>query len=264
MFTSIRFVRALDFAFREDPKDVLWVLLGRRGLQRLVKQVRRERYRFFRTGRLHYEQLGRWFGVSPQVIRELAEEAASIVSTIAQQWPAEEGNLGHLKGALALYVVTRLAKPEIMVETGVAAGISSAFALDAMDRNGKGILYSIDVKNYDHAHIPEEMPTGAMIPANLRHRWKLVQGNSRRLLRELLVEVDAIDVFLHDSLHTREQMLWEYTVAWEALRVNGLLLSDNVEQHKAFQEFCAGKKAPFMLGHSVWRGPHLGIARKMR
>ena len=44
-----------------------------------------------------------------------------------------------------LYFIVRMADPEIMVETGVARGVSSWTILNAMHRNGKGKLYSIDL-----------------------------------------------------------------------------------------------------------------------
>lgn len=46
-----------------------------------------------------------------------------------------------------------------------------------------------------------------------------------------------IDLFLHDSLHTYEQMMFEYRVAWPYIRVKGVLLSDDVGCNEAFKKF---------------------------
>src|SRR3954465_14183463 len=43
-----------------------------------------------------------------------------------------------------LYGITRALRPEIVIETGVAAGISSCFLIAALIENGSGRLYSID------------------------------------------------------------------------------------------------------------------------
>src|SRR5579862_4942290 len=43
------------------------------------------------------------------------------------------------------YVVVRALMPDVMVETGVCNGKSSAFVLNAMDHNGRGHLHSIDL-----------------------------------------------------------------------------------------------------------------------
>lgn len=47
-------------------------------------------------------------------------------------------------GAL-VYAIVRVLKPEIVVETGVASGLSSAYILQALEENRKGKLYSIDL-----------------------------------------------------------------------------------------------------------------------
>ena len=44
-----------------------------------------------------------------------------------------------------LYATVRVARPDIVVETGVGSGVSSTFFLSAMEANGVGRLYSIDL-----------------------------------------------------------------------------------------------------------------------
>ena len=44
-----------------------------------------------------------------------------------------------------IYVIVRLLRPNCIVETGVAAGVSSTFILEALNRNDRGELYSIDL-----------------------------------------------------------------------------------------------------------------------
>lgn len=43
-----------------------------------------------------------------------------------------------------LYALARETKPDIVVETGVASGVSSYAILQAMEDNGKGLLYSVE------------------------------------------------------------------------------------------------------------------------
>src|SRR5688500_12760767 len=49
--------------------------------------------------------------------------------------------------AAELYVIVRAAKPKVVVETGVASGISSAHILLALAANESGTLHSIDFPN---------------------------------------------------------------------------------------------------------------------
>jgi predicted O-methyltransferase YrrM len=258
----------LDTSFRERPTDVLWPLLGPRGFQHLLHHVRRERYRHFAIGTLDAEALARLFGVTGAAVRGLAEESIDIRRTVAMRWPEEAGNLGHLKGAVALYVLCRLAQPSRVVETGVASGISTSFILEAMVRNSggwlepsRGRVVSVDVKNAEQIHIPAARETGWMIPASVRDSWELVVGDSRNVLIDVLARTRPLDMFLHDSLHTPEHQRWEYELGWEALRPDGFLLSDNVETG-AFSAFCREKNVPAIVVHRVWRGPQLGITRK--
>ena len=46
---------------------------------------------------------------------------------------------------IPLYFLVRELKPEKIIETGVHRGVSSLFILQALEDNGKGELYSIDL-----------------------------------------------------------------------------------------------------------------------
>jgi Methyltransferase domain len=140
-----------------------------------------------------------------------------------------------------LYCVARRLKPEIMVETGVAGGVSSFAILQAFEENGKGMLFSIDMPNATH-QLPAGQQAGFLVPERLRKRWRLTLADSRNELPRLLDELKEIDVFCHDSLHTYDHMLFEYELVWPYLRHGGVLLSDDVQENSAFRDFCDSKK----------------------
>ena len=54
---------------------------------------------------------------------------------------------------------------------------------------------------------------GWLVPENLQKRWILRLGYAREVLPQLKKEMDSIDIFLHDSLHTYEHMTFEYEFA---------------------------------------------------
>jgi predicted O-methyltransferase YrrM len=126
-------------------------------------------------------------------------------------------------GCEFLYLLVRAAKPQVVVETGVLYGASSAAILAALARNGRGVLYSIDLGNPPH-----EPPHDFFIPSALQDRWHLIIGDSRRELPALLARLGTVDLFHHDSLHTVEHMMWEYATAWRYLSPRGVLSSDDV------------------------------------
>ena len=138
----------------------------------------------------------------------------------------------------ALYLLTRLTKPDCVIETGVASGASSAYILRAMHDNARGTLHSIDLPPDD---LSDGKATGWIVPDSLKNRWHLYIGDSKELLKPLLSETGQIDCFLHDSLHTYDHMLWEFRTAWEYLCPGGLLLSHDVGRNRAFFDFMKEK-----------------------
>ncbi len=130
----------------------------------------------------------------------------------------------------------RAFQPETVVETGVANGVSSAYILLALQKNERGALHSVGLN--DPQYLPVGKPLGWIVPESLRSRWNLLVGDSRGLLPPLLAKLGTIDVFIHDSLHIYDHMLWEYRTAFPFLRPGGLLFSDDAAWNSAFPEFC--------------------------
>jgi hypothetical protein len=176
------------------------------------------------------------------------------------QWPADSVL------ARCCYLVCRLLKPAVVVETGVAYGVSSAFALRALEENGYGALHSVDLPPLRWGYATF---WGVAIPETLKVRWTLHRGSSARILPGLLEELGPVGVFLHDSLHTRRNMRREFEAIWPRLQIGGVLLADDVERNRAFGElrsknpelWCAvrdvevqplhGRAAPVVFGIAV-------------
>jgi len=173
---------------------------------------------------------------------------------------------GFIPFAEIYYIICRLLEPDLVIETGVMHGISTTFILQALDDNGKGILYSIDAPRADytsggyfvHHRLPRNFQPGWIIPNTLRKRWKLVLGDSRQELPLLLSRLPKIDIFLHDSEHTYELMQFEYNKSWPRLKVGGLLLSDDVDRSAAFSEFLQRRA---IGSHSTLLGKLGGVSK---
>jgi predicted O-methyltransferase YrrM len=162
---------------------------------------------------------------------------------------------------LLLYLLVRKYKPDVFVETGVARGVSSAYILCAMKENGKGHLYSIDlpaklasadsnqlidkqIYQLADGQIHHNYEVGYFVPEYLKDSWTLILGDARQELPQLLDKLGKVDIFLHDSLHTYDHMMFEYQTAYPHIVEGGLLLSDDVLWNRAFYDFCKkqGKK----------------------
>lgn len=145
--------------------------------------------------------------------------------------------------ARCCYLMCRLLEPDVVVETGVAYGVSSAFVLRALEENGRGVLHSVDLPPLRREY---GRFWGMAVDQALKDRWVLYRGASARVLPRLLEELEAVDVFVHDSLHTYRNMRREFEAVWPRLRPGGALVADDVERNRAFGEL--RRKNP-----SLWR-----------
>lgn len=150
------------------------------------------------------------------------------------------------------YVICRALRPRVVVETGVGSGVTTSFILQALAANNEGHLWSIDLPP-----IGAEQFAGSFVPQTLRNRWTMLRGRSRDLLPRLLADLPAPDVFLHDSLHTTRNMMFEFQAAWDKMHAGGVLLSDDIHMSKAFARFITGKEVGLSLA-----GTRFGVAFK--
>jgi hypothetical protein len=150
--------------------------------------------------------------------------------------------------AIALYDLVREQRPEHVVETGVCNGVSTAVLLWALDRNGSGRLWSIDLPDYagqpsdEHwagkggSVIPAGLEPGWIVPDSLRHRWTLTLGRTQDRLEEVLERAAPVDMFIHDSEHSYDCMRFELELAGWYVRPGGWLLADDASRNSAFAE----------------------------
>jgi len=148
----------------------------------------------------------------------------------------------YAKKTLILYAAARALKPQIVVETGVANGVSSSYLLLAIQKNGTGHLHSIEVG--DSSVILKGQPPGWLVPKVLQAHWTLHIGLSESILPGLLKGLPALNLFVHDSLHTYEHMMLEFELAFPYLKAGGLLLADDAMWNSAFLDFARKREAP--------------------
>lgn len=169
----------------------------------------------------------------------------------------------HFKAAM-LYAVCRLKKPKVVVETGVAQGHSSLGILYALEKNETGHLYSIDLPNGVYVTDNGERwsdinpyPVGWLVPIELRKNWTLSLGSSKEELPKILSNIDAIDLFYHDSEHTVENISFEFKTCWPKMAKSGILMADNSNWNSAFKDLCLlnGIRPKLLF-------PFVGIARR--
>lgn len=129
----------------------------------------------------------------------------------------------------ATYVVTRVLAPEVVVETGVAHGASSAYVLSAINATGHGCLISIELS--------DDPDVGRLVPKKLRSRWDLRRGHSLIVLPRVLAERGPIDMFVHDSWHRCRHVTRELELVWPHLSPGGVMCVHDILANNAFPRF---------------------------
>lgn len=166
----------------------------------------------------------------------------------------DDGDPGFARSVWCLIAHSR---PEKVVETGVARGITSRVILEALERNGAGHLWSIDLPAMD-ANLHNEIAVA--VPHELYGRWTYVSGTSRRRLPPLLAEIGPIDLFVHDSSHTERNVRFELHQAWGAI-ARGAVVADDIQQTRAFETFTADLPAgTHLVAEADDRSALFGIA----
>lgn len=143
---------------------------------------------------------------------------------------ASEYDLGS-RSQSALLELVLLMRPELVIETGVAAGASTVQILTGLEANGSGRLVSIDVT-------PD---VGHLVPQSLRSRWELTvlpHERRRQALSHVIASNQGFQLFIHDSDHSEEWQRYEYELALIHAGPRAMICSDDVEASPAFLDFC--------------------------
>jgi predicted O-methyltransferase YrrM len=246
----------------EDPLGALGRLRGewdRRQDRQAWKRIGRTPRDFYRASSDAEQKLHALLGMpwpcpehaaSSNILRQMNDQLARS-EEIAAKKSAESSRLKLFDADVSLsrvaWCVTRHLVPVNVVETGVARGVTSRFLLEALELNGAGNLWSIDLP---HATTSGLGQIGSAVPNNLRGKWHLLLGPSRRHLPRILKTLGQVDLFVHDSLHTSRNVLFELDLVWDRIKPGGVILIDDVNENLALHSFIdAVGSNQWVVGH---------------
>lgn len=132
-----------------------------------------------------------------------------------------------------LYYMIRIKRPAIVIETGCATGTTASLILYALEQNGFGHLYTLDLRDPADWISKADLPTGFLVPERLKARWSLMLKDAKVALPELLSQLGTVDFFYHDSDHSYIHQMWEILTAWPYLKSGGILASDDLADNTA-------------------------------
>jgi len=174
---------------------------------------------FMINSKLNYSDLLKDISTAKTLYKRVLEDQRFITS---ERWNAE------LELFSLLYVLVKSKKPQFVVETGVANGISTNAIMSALNEdNIPGSLHSFDV-------LPETKAA-----YNGKGKWSFHLLDKKRTHKQFSVVVEnspLVDIWLHDSNHGYRWQKFEYLLALSRLKEGGVLISDDIDASPAWGE----------------------------
>jgi hypothetical protein len=166
-----------------------------------------------------------------RVVETLQAQGLAVGPFSFHAW--NDGDAGFVR---AIWCLIRHLRPATVVETGVAHGMTSRFILEALEANGAGRLWSIDLPPVN-PRTREEVGVAVRQPGAPLSRWTYIAGTSRRRLPALLSRLGQVDLFIHDSMHSNHNVMFELEIAWRYLTPGGAMVVDDIDANPAFDTF---------------------------
>jgi hypothetical protein len=135
----------------------------------------------------------------------------------------------------AVWCTVTHTRPEVVIETGVAHGVTSRIVLEALNANDRGHLWSIDLPHPFNHRLHSQI--GIAVTDACRARWSYVEGSSRQRLPSVVTQVGSAQIFIHDSLHTAPNTVFEMNQAARVMPPGGVMLVDDISTHRGFSAF---------------------------
>ena len=178
--------------------------------------------------------------IANHIREEYAEQLNAIKNTGRSAWKTAYASSYDIRknSCLTIYDIIRRKKPNVVLETGVANGFSTRMILAALNKNKKGILYSVEISK----------DVGKFVNGINKKRWKLIVGKPDTIFSNALRKIRKVDIFLHDSDHSYNQMKKEFNQVKNKMTKGGIIMSDDIDVNNAFMEFAKEmKKKPRII-----------------
>jgi predicted O-methyltransferase YrrM len=165
------------------------------------------------------------------------------------------GGSGHIH---LLYDCVRLLKAKIVLETGVAYGWSSLSILKALFELKNGKLLSVDMP---YPAKKNENDVGIVVPNYLKKNWILIRKpDNPGIIEALSLAGGKIDLCHYDSDKSWWGRDFAYPILWNAIKPNGLFITDDIQDNLYFSNFVEKNSLKFTVVE--FEGKFVGMIRK--
>ena len=139
-----------------------------------------------------------------------------------------------------LYAYIKAYDPKVIVETGVANGITTNVIMRALSER-QSVLHSFDIDSRTKASFAGE---GNWV-------FHLLEPPFHKNLKSVSETIEEVDLWLHDSNHGGLWQSYEYALALTKLPPQGILVSDDVDASTAWANYVSGLPGESYIVHDL-------------
>ena len=191
-----------------------------------------------------------WDGIQLECA-QIKKDADAILSEI----PFSLGGGGNVP---LLYFLIAKYKPNVVVETGVAAGWSSLTVLRAFSKNKKGNLYSSDFP-YFRLDNPEQYIGIVTKHESNKNLWDLDTRGDDKALPSIISKLGdkQIDLFHYDSDKSYSGRQSAFETVRNKLSRNAIVIFDDIQDNLHFKDLVTSENVDFSV--LEFEGKYLGV-----
>ena len=166
-------------------------------------------------------------------LKDIYPTEISIAKEKMDNCPVQMGG----EGAVSfLYYLVKATNSKKIIETGVAYGWSSLAFLLAIKNDDEAKLISNDMP---YIKMNNDDYVGCVIPKELKQNWILQRLPDVKGIPKAIKSFGGkIDLCHYDSDKSYTGRMFAYPLLWNALKENGIFITDDIQDNIAFIEFC--------------------------
>jgi len=162
---------------------------------------------------------GRSLSVAESAVEEARADRRLFAHLAREHAHAGRSSYIEIDAPLELHAIARLLRPDHVVEVGVSSGVSSAYLLAALEKNGRGTLHSVDLPSKPSRSangrgaswsLPPGKRSGWAVPPRLGRGWDLRLGDKADVVPQLARELRRVDLVVYDVPHNEADLVREF------------------------------------------------------
>lgn len=196
--------------------------------------------------------------IDRQLYLNIQDEVKSIEKESSKKLSKLNFSLGGSGNYILLYFLVRKLKPNIIIETGVAAGWSSLAILRALNVNGHGKLYSSDLPYFKIKNSDQYIGYLAKNELN-KFNWILDKRGDDKALPDFLNQIgnNNIDIVHYDSDKSYSGRKKAYEILKNNFSKNTIFIFDDIQNNVYFKDLVESTKQEYFV--LEFKGKYLGI-----